>query len=370
MKKKRMIFAILFFTLLFLLAAFTILLPAREFSQSENRYLAQAPDFSAQEIQNGSFQEGLSDYLSDQIPFREFWIKVNTTIKKCTGQKEINGVYLGKDHFYFQKFTDESYSSSRMISVFRMMDTFIQRHNVPASVMLVPSPGTVLHDKLPKSAPYYNEEIVYETAKQMLSCPVIDLRADFQAHAADTQLYYRTDHHWTTQGAELAYQKYCSTVNLTPREFALEEVSNNFYGTIHSKLLDSAAKPDSIFAPSNLPQIKITYDNGTTATSPYQKEFLDRKDQYAFFFGGNFGKVVIDTGAASQEKLLIIKDSFANSFVPYLLQDYSQIVMIDLRYFSGNVEDVMKEQGITQLLFLYEDSNFLTDTGILKLYQK
>lgn len=367
MKRNRFFFIVFFFLSLFLLAAFTFLMPTEEFSQMENRNLAQKPHFSLEELKGGQFQSGLSDFLSDQVPFRTMWIKANTTAQKLTGQKEINEVYLGKDHYYFQKFTDQSYSSSRMMSVFRMIEGMVQKQTVPVTMMLVPSPGTVLSDKLPKNAPYYNENLVYDTAKQLLTCKILDLREAFRAHAADTQLYYRTDHHWTSNGAYLAYQEYCKLMGVEPKAYDLAEVSKDFYGTIYSKVLDSAAKPDSVLAPGNLPKVKVTYDDRVASESIYRDEFLQKKDKYAYFFGGNWGKVTIQTEAQTKEKLLIIKDSFANSFVPYLLGDYAEITMLDLRYFGGNVEEVIQQSGCTQILFLYETSNFLTDTGIARL---
>ncbi len=367
MKRNRFFFIVFFFFSLLLLAAFTFFLPTEEFSQMENRVLAQKPHFSFQELKDGRFQTGLSDFLSDQVPLRTMWIKANTTAQKLTGQKEINEVYLGKDHYYFQKFTDQSYSSSRMISVFRMIEGMAQKQTVPVTMMLVPSPGTVLSDKLPKNAPYYNENLVYDTAKQLFSGKFVDLRETFKAHSADTQLYFRTDHHWTAKGACLAYEEYCRLMGTEPKQYDLKEVSGEFYGTIYSKVLDGAAKPDSVLAPVNLPKVQVTYDDGTQSDTIYREEFLQKKDKYAYFFGGNWGKVTIRTEAPTKEKILIIKDSFANSFVPYLLGDYAEITMLDLRYFKGNVEDVIQESGCTQILFLYETSNFLTDTGIARL---
>ncbi len=365
MKQQRRRFVGILFLSLWLLAVVTILLPARAFSASENRYLSQMPDLSGQSIQTGSFQNGLSDYLSDQIPFRGGWIQVNTAVKKMMGRREINGVYLGKDHRYFQKFTDDDYSRTRMLSVFRMLDAFVQQQNVPTQVMLVPSPATVLSDDLPRNAPYYHEALIYETAQQLLSASVIDLRDTFRESTEN--LYYRTDHHWTTQGAELAYRSYCQAVGLEPRQFLMQQVSGSFRGTLYSRILDPAAPKDTISAVLRLPRVSVTYDDGTVSDSPYSRKFLDEKDQYAFFFGGNWGKVTIDTDATSGKKLLVLKDSFANSFVPFLLEDYSQIVMLDLRYFDGSVADVIAEQGTDQMLILYEMSNFLTDNGILKL---
>ncbi len=366
MKKRRSRFIVLLFLSLWLLAAATIALPVREFSPNENRYLAQRPEISFKAIRTGDFQNHLSEFLSDQIPFRSGWIRVNTTVKKLMGRREINGIYLGKGHHYFQKFTDDSYSAGRMRSVFQMMDTFIQEQKIPTQVMLVPSPGSVYKDRLPRNAPYYDEERVYSTAKQMLSCPVIDLRETF-AQAGEGELYYRTDHHWTTQGAEIAYEQYCNAVGLTPRMHPLTAVSEKFRGTLDSKVLDPFAPKDTISAWTDLPSVTITFDDDKTTDTPYFQEKLQEKDQYAYFFGGNWGKVTIDTGAASGKKLLVIKDSFANSFVPFLFEDYSQIIMLDLRYFHGNVADVIAQQGSSELLFLYETSNFLTDNGILQL---
>ena len=367
MNRNRIRFIVLFFAPLLILAVLTLLLPSRAFSPNENRPLAQMPVLSVSDIQSGNIQTGLSDYLSDQIPLRDFWIGANTALKKFSGRREINGIYLGDDHYYFQKFTDDSYSVTRMASIFRMMDRFIQKQSIPATVMLVPSPGTVLSAKLPDNAPYYDADLVFDTADQLLSCPVIDLRNCFESAADDAQLYYRTDHHWTSQGAYLAYEQYCAAQGRNPGEYALERVSDNFYGTLYSRVLDSTAEPDAVYAPMELPEATITYEDGTVSETPYAPDKLKQKDQYTYFFGGNHGTVSIQTQAQNAGKLLVIKDSFANSFVPYLFGDYSEIIMLDLRYFGGSVEDVIAQNGVTQILFLYETSNLLTDTGILRL---
>lgn len=367
MRKYRVQFFCVFFIPLMVLAAMTLMRSPRAFSVNENRPLAQMPVLSLREIQTGSAQEKFSAYLSDQVPLRDFWIKANTFLKRLFGRKEINGIYFGDDNYYFQQFTDDSYSYSRMVAIFRMIDSFIKRHDIPTTVMLVPSPGTVLSDKLPADAPYYDADIIFDAAEQLLSCSVIDLRNTFETAADSTQLFYRTDHHWTSQGAYLAYQQYCSDRGYCPGEYALEQVSDGFYGTLYSKTLDSTAKPDSVYAAMELPDATIIYEDGTVSDTPYHQEKLEQKDQYTYFFGGNFGIITIRTQAQNKEKLLVIKDSFANSFVPYLFDDYSEIIMLDLRYYGSSVEDVITQNGITQILFLYETSNLLTDTGVLRL---
>ena len=367
MQKNRVCFLGLFFVPLILLAVMTLLQSPKAFSANENRPLSQMPVISVADIQSGSTQENFSSFLSDQIPLRDFWIQTNTFLKRVSGRTEINGIYFGKDHHYFQAFTDDSYSSTRMASVFGMMDCFIQKQDIPTTVMLVPSPGTVLSGKLPDNAPYYDADLVFDTADQLLSCPVTDLRNCFESAADDTQLYYRTDHHWTSQAAYLAYEQYCTTQDCNPGEYALEQVSDNFYGTLYSRVLDSSAEPDVIYAPKALSEATIIYEDGMANDTPYHWDKLTQKDQYTYFFGGNYGTVTIRTRAQTTEKLLVIKDSFANCFVPFLFDDYSEIIMLDLRYFDGSVENVIAENDITQVLFLYEMSNLLTDNGILCL---
>ncbi len=366
--KKNTIFVTLYFAVLALCAGLTFFLPAKTFSPNENRVLAQSPELTANTLLSGEFQSDLDSFLSDQVPLRDWWIQNNTAIKKLLGKTEINGVYLGKDGYYFQKFTDDSYSSAKRNVVFALMGEFVQAQSVPVTVMPVPTPSVILEDKLPANAPQYDADGTWNALNLAVGDEhFIDLRKAFDQ--SSSQLYYRTDHHWTAQGAYLAYVNYCKARSMDPKsmeEFELKTVSDQFYGTIYSKVLDSAAKPDTIEAASKLPSLQVKYD-GKDVPGIYHEEKLAEKDKYAYFFGGNPGKVELKTDVNNGKRLLIIKDSFANSMVPYLLSEYEEVVMIDLRYFNGQVSQIMEESEITEVLFLYEMTNLLTDNGIAKL---
>lgn len=372
MKIKYILFIAAFFIPISLLAICLLSFPAKKFSENENRPLSQIPTATLQEIEDGDFQSGFENFIGDQTPLRETGISASTAIQKFFGKTEINGIYLGKDNYYFNRFTDESYSKSYMNTVFSTIDSFIKRQPVPFNIMLIPSSGTVLNDKLPKNSAYYNADIVFKTASKYFDHSFIDLRKNFLENKDKEQLYYHTDHHWTTDCAYLAYKEYCHHINISPKEkksFGIEKISDNFHGTLYSKILDSSAIKDTVSIPKNIPDVKIIYDGKRTVTSPYDLEFLNKKDKYSVFFGGNYGTIEIETPTKNGKRLLVIKDSFANSFVPFLFSNYEKIVMLDLRYCNLSAKDIIKKSAITDILFLYEMSNLLSDKHIFNLTQ-
>lgn len=99
-------------------------------------------------------------------------------------------------------------------------------------------------------------------------------------------------------------------------------------------------------------------------TSLYDSSKLETRDQYGVFLGGNTSLIDIRTVSTSQKRLLVVKDSFANSFIPFLAPYYREIVVVDPRYYSGTIEDIMSSYRITDALFLYSGNSFFTDNSI------
>lgn len=121
-----------------------------------------------------------------------------------------------------------------------------------------------------------------------------------------------------------------------------------------------------IYEPEN---VEIQYlvndsDNDEKRPTLYDRTALDGKDKYQVFFGGNHAMVDISTTNDKGRRLLIFKDSYANCFVPFLLPYYTEIVMIDPRYYYDNVQTLMNNKGITDVLFLYNMDTFLTDNSL------
>lgn len=340
------------------------------FSEQENRYLTTLPEISWKGITDGSVQEQLDKFASDQFPFRNQWMELSTALEKGIGNRCINGVYLGKDGYYLEQVLNSDISQTRYENNLTMLQQFLSKGKGKKAVMLVPSRGCILKDKLPNGAVMYEDATLYEKGYSMLQHSWIDLRADMQQAAKEKQVYFRTDHHWNLQGAYTAYtvlEKQWEGKTTPYESFSPTEVSKDFLGTMYAKVLEKNPKKDCLEVPKALPQnLKVTCD-GETRQSIYEEEKLQGNDKYAVYFGGNYGIVEMENPQAKAGTLLVIKDSFANSFVPLLTENYKKIVMLDLRYYNLSVQKVLEENAGADILVLYEMSNFAKEGNLHKL---
>lgn len=341
----------------------------KTYSENENRYLQAEAVPTWDTIQDGSWQEKITDYMSDQMPLRNGWTALQSKMQQCIGKKEIAGVLIGKDDYYFEKVTDADLSQSRLLANLQAVEALVDA--MPQSKLYflpAPTAGNICADRLPAFASYYAEDtrinLAFQTLR-MYDCYNVDVRDALEEHdAAGEQLYYRTDHHWNTDGAFVAYQVYAQAAGLTPlakESFDLQVVSESFRGTLDSKVLDSSGPTDAVAVPFALPDVKVTADGNSITVLDMGK--LLEKDQYQVFFGGNYGQVTIETGAETGRSLLIFKDSYANCFVPFLLTHYDTITMIDLRYNDGSWTEQISATP-DDVLVLYEMSNFCTDMNL------
>lgn len=380
MKKTKVAMSVAFLLMLILLSVGSLLLPDREFSENENRYLASMPRLTIDNIFNGKFQNGLESYFNDQIAFRDGWITIKTAIQKAGGDTDIGGAYVGKDGYDFEKITEEDIDET----LFEKNISYIKEYfsycsatidHSRLSFLLVPTSGLVLADKLPANAPLFDQASYIEKAKaEMSDYNFIDVREKLTA-AKEDGVYYRTDHHWTSHGAFTAYQKWCeSTETEFPGEYVytVTMVTDAFRGSLYSKILDYDSAYDEIHIyerTNSNADLSVTV-NGESVDSIYFYDKLEEKDKYLFFFGDNYSEVVIHNDSptdGSERNLLVVKDSFANSFVPFLVEDYENIYMIDLRYSREDMQAYLTEHEITDVLVLYSISNFVSDKNIYKL---
>lgn len=384
MKKKDIIFVVCFVAALAIGGIVTGTAGHREYSDNENRYLTQFPKLVPEDVMTGEVQQELTDAFNDQFPGRDWLTALSTTVKKGIGMKDVGGVYLGKDHYYFEKIMNQNISRTDYFQNLRFVNRLASlSKDAEVTALLVPLPGQILKDKLPEHASLYDADAMYKTAKETLqNVKLVDIRKDMkevrkqqkgagvQDSSGETQVYYRTDHHWTQYGAYVGYKAYTESVGrkaASYENFDIKEFSDAFYGTLYSKALDSDAVPDTIELPEKLPEAEITCD-GKEIDAVYDTAKKNEKDKYAVYFGGNYGEVDIRMKNPDNDRTLVIfKDSFANSMVPFLMKDYAQIRMIDLRYFKRSVSKYMEENPADEVLVLYEMSSFAQADKLNKL---
>ncbi len=371
-KSGGVLYLLLIFGILACSGVLAYVLPKREYSKNENRMLRQFPKLTAKGVLSGEFQKQSETALSDQFPKRDIWVEMSTAAKRAAGFQDISGVYLGSDGYYLTKTTQEDIDQTQYLQNLRYVEYLGKKCNGKVNTLLVPSPGTILWEKLPKNAPYYNASAMYRLAGSILkNAGHIDARPALREYTGHGQVYYRTDHHWTLLGAYAAYTAYCEACQLDKRTFdyfAAEKVTEDFLGTMYSKVMPYTTKADTIYAAGKIPQAFITCDEAKKVTV-YDKKKLRQKDKYAYFFGGNYSEVTLQMRENPKKKLLVVKDSYANCFVPFLMEKFGQITMLDLRYYRKSVQQLLADNQYTHVLVLYEMSNFAQDKNLYKLTQ-
>lgn len=365
-------------------------LPQRTYSQEENRYLTTMPKVTREGVLSGETQQALSDAAADQFPLRDGWTHFAMCCRYLMCKREANGVYIGADGQLFEKKIDSDLSLKNYCTNLQYITTMAADSGADVSVMLIPSAGTVLSAQLPTRAVLYDPTPYEEAGAQQCeaeSVRWVQTKDDLArvAHDGARAVYFHTDHHWTTYGAYVGARTYLQTRHRQTAdlsEYDVQTVSEDFRGTLYSKIAGfPQVESDVLELPMRLPsQLRVESDgapaDAVSADGSHKKpqlsgiydlSKLEQKDKYAVYFGGNYGSLTItNPEAEGGGRLLLIKDSYANSMVPYLCDSYGQITMIDLRYYNGSMPHLVAE-GWDDILVCYEMSNFIAERNIFKL---
>lgn len=358
---------------IFILAVLIInfIVPDRGFSQKENRVLSSRPAISVSQLTSGKFADGYETYVNDQFFLRDWWITLRATAQRILGNTEGNGVFLGKDGYLMEDFTAPS--QERLNRTVTAMTDFAERHSdIPQYALIAPNAVNILSDKLPALAAATDQNPYLDataTALEKAGVTFVDVRGTLTQHK-DDGIYYHTDHHWTTQGAYFAYLQLAKVLGIDSSSISYDKlpVSMSFQGTLSAKSGFRASEKEEmdVFLPrDDTPSSVINYpDEQKKTASFYETSQLETRDKYAMFFNGNHGKVVITTPTEENRTLLVIKDSYANSLVPFLAPYYRKIVMVDPRYFYDDLEELMEVEEIQEVLYLYNANTFYADTSL------
>lgn len=343
-----------------------LLTPDRDFSPVENRMLAQAPALSASSVADGSFMTDFETYLTDQFPLRDRWTELKAACERLLLKKEYNGVYLCSGGTLITRMDEPDPAQVRRN--IRAVNELCESCGVPVYLALIPNAACVWADKLPAGAPTADQRALIEEICGGVNAVYVDVDGALLAHA-DEEIFYRTDHHWTTLGAWYGYAAFAEAAGFEPvplSAYTPRVESQRFYGTVYSQSGVHWTAPDVIT--TYVPDAGVTVTNYSDGQphpgQVYDRSFLEKKDQYAMFYGGNTPRLVIETGHPGP-KLLILRDSYMDSESPFLFAHYSEIHMIDLRYYRLSLADYLRENDLDQVLVSYAVANFVTDRQVV-----
>ena len=417
-----------------------ILLPDREASETENRNLQQFPAMTWNTVTSGRFETLFDRYVADQFPGRNGWIGIQAAIARMAGNTVSHDIFLGKNGYLIQRFEEPSEEEyDRMLGDFSEVVQIVNDIKQEAGTapedagaeqepteygeetgteqeaeeqpdgtdtdirvyaLIAPTAVSVLKDQLPANAyPMVSgdEDAFLDRLfadLQDLGIESIDVRPALQTlKDSGTQVYYRTDHHWTTDAAYEAWKEFAAAAQLPADHVTYDRlaVTDQFQGTLSAssgfrtdqkdmicmympreivpgeapspeapeeeELADgseeAAVGEDTASESGGLRYLMVNRDTGEKRSSLYDTSFLDTRDKYAFFMGGNHGEVKIQTSADTDRNILVLKDSYANCLIPFLLPDFQNILVVDPRYYLGSLEQLIRDEGITDVLFLY-----------------
>lgn len=340
--------------------------PKSQFSENENRMLQTFPELQFSALADGSYVKSVESYVCDQFPLRDQFVDLCTRVQLSVGKTELNpdystqpakaGVYFGKNgHLYEPTLPDTKQTFAENAAAFA---AFAKEEKIPFCMLAVPSAAQEQPENLPAHAAPGDQYSDFQRMEQQIGSRghVVDLFPSLSLKTAG-DVYFKTDHHWNMQGAYIGYQALIQAMGKTSvplSDYTMRTAQQPFYGTLYSKAVFGGQPADSFSYPVWSGMDAVTVQIGSTQSHGiYRTEFLNRKDKYSVYFGGNPAVAVIRNPAAPTGKLLLMKDSFANSMIPYLCRNFSEIHMIDLRYFNQDIHQYITRNAIRQAAAVY-----------------
>lgn len=343
----------------------------KEMSEEENRMLAQMPKLTWGSLVSGDFMTKYETYLADQFAGRNIWRSIKVRLSSFGGSKKEDDILIGKEDYLMEEIvTPDQEVLSENFEAIRQFSK--KNQDVRMYMLLVPNAANIMSDRLPAFATVADQSRMFAQVKRELGEDLEWLEAsDILKKHAEEKIYYQTDHHWTSLGAFYTFSGVAEQMNIktdVSSGFVSYPVSSTFNGMLAAK---SGCRLDVreeiyIYVPRDADNdVVVNYvDEQRKTASLYDSSKLKTRDQYAVFLGENTSVIDIRTMSESNRRLLLIKDSYANSFVPFLTPYFREIVLVDPRYYSGTIEDIMETYHVSDVLFLYNGNTFFQDNNL------
>lgn len=371
--KKKYVFSAVFCLFFFIMSIWTCFGPKKNYSVNEKRYYTKFPELSLKTVISGEFQDNFEKYISDRVLGRDFFVGVNSYFSLIMGRNTLGDIYNCKDGYLISAPKDTN--TEIFEKNIKHFNDFTSKVKIPSTLLMIPSNGYIMYDKLPVFHGDYNDDMLYTVADSLTpDMGMIDPRKVLLSGKNDGQICYKSDHHITSYANYRIYDLYCSVNGIhCPSDSRYQKKSyDGFYGTAWSGSGYWLSPSDSIELWELGDNVNVTIsdvgEKEIKSNDLFFENNLSNIDKYPVFLDGNHSLVKIENPKADLGNLLIIKDSYAQSFAPFLSHNYKKIYMIDLRYYRGYISEFIKENEIDEMLFMYGTDTLLTDTNSAWLF--
>lgn len=375
---------------IFIISSLNMISPKDQtISEEENRALAKKPEFSSQSLFTGKYIRDFESYFADHFLYREYLVKYSKKISTLKGIKRSEDVHLvefagqnvgGENNggneqansngnllilndtvmelYKFNEKTSKSYAD--------MINKLQEQLGNNTKVYSILAPLQIEFLTVEKYKNLSDSQIdAINYVKSNLSDKIItvDVYNPIKEHINE-YVYFRTDHHWTALGAYYGYTGFAKVAGfdaISLDKYEKEE-AKGFLGHLSTVNPTDAVtnNPDDVifYNPLVKNSLKVHfYDKETNEKKTYEgkvisKSYIDKDQKYGIFMGGDFPLGIIKTDVKNEKKIMVIKDSYANAFLPFLLPHYSEIYVVDPRHYKENIIDLVKENNIGEVLIL------------------
>lgn len=364
-KKYGMFLSALFCAFLVGIGTLHLALPDWAWSEAENRTLAKRPVLTAASVADGTFMTDTENYIADQFPGRDGWTGLKARTEQLLGKSEFRGVYLCGDALINRGDEPGEQAEKNLGYVSALAEVA----EVPVYLGLIPTASEIWGNRLPDGAPVPNQSAFIQRALEETGVSGVDYLSALQDRAEE-KLYYRTDHHWTSLGAYYGYAALCEALDeeaVSLDSFTPETVSADFYGTLYSTSGVHWLTPDTMeyYVPEEGVTVTDPQESGEEHLPLYDRSYLTKKDKYSSFLGGNRPVCIIkNPNAATDRKILLIRDSYADAMAPFLSQTFAEVHLLDLRYYHLSPAEYAWENGVDGIVVSYSVQNFVTDKNL------
>ena len=368
-KKYNVLITAVFCGFLGLVLAASIVLPDKEFSELENRNLSKVPELTWETLRDGSFMADAEDYTADHIVGRDFWVALKAWCERLSGKQENNGVYFAGEESLINHMAKPD--MDKTIQSVGHINKLVGNVDVPVYFGLIPSAAEIWKERLPEGAPTADESGLIDVLYSNSEAINLDMESALNAHK-DEDIYYRTDHHWSSLGAGYGANVLLQAMGLEPLDLNSYEkatVSDQFYGTIFSSSGVRWVRPDTIdiYVPEEGVTVTSNFTGKEEPGEMYVEDYLEKKDKYSYFLGGNQPLCVLETEKNDGPKVLVIRDSYSDSLAPFLTERCSEVHLFDLRYNLSSIQQYVEENDIDHVVVLYSFHNFSQGTNLFAL---